>query len=405
MAIYRTRIPPSGPPLEIHVPDGPGGSCSPQPGWLWVNAGTTTLPLDQDGSLCKPFATLQQAVNTAIAAPAVPGWTIRVAAGEYTESGTLDLTGVAAPLAFELGGATLNCAVIAAGPSVLLSDGNVVGQTTVNTARFEAYRFQSLGGYVAGGSAAEAFFRDQSHCSGDTNLPGVTVVVEHSNHANVIASSCRASGGADALGCTISAGTITTTFQAFGCQLAAIGNPIVAQSFAIRDCNIAGDLTATGENQTSRLEDCVWLSPTRSLIGPATATFLLDAWTYGDATKNAVAVIDASLRVQPGAVQPPIEHGNFGASQAFDFQASANQSGTLDANCSFTFGTHPPPGTEVNIDITEDGVGGHTMTWPGTVIWLGGSAPTPAAANTISRAKGFWNGTIYKLAWLSPYGV
>lgn len=45
-------------------------------------------------------------------------------------------------------------------------------------------------------------------------------------------------------------------------------------------------------------------------------------------------------------------------------------------NVTFTFDNPPPAGSLVTLIVVQDGVGSRTATWPGTVQWAGGVAPT-----------------------------
>ncbi len=51
---------------------------------------------------------------------------------------------------------------------------------------------------------------------------------------------------------------------------------------------------------------------------------------------------------------------------------------TLTANCTFTFSNPPADGTSgsFTLFLNQDGTGSRTATWPGSVKWAGGTAPT-----------------------------
>ena len=51
---------------------------------------------------------------------------------------------------------------------------------------------------------------------------------------------------------------------------------------------------------------------------------------------------------------------------------------TLTANCTFTFSNPPASGTSgsFTLFLNQDGTGSRTATWPGSVKWAGGTAPT-----------------------------
>jgi hypothetical protein len=52
---------------------------------------------------------------------------------------------------------------------------------------------------------------------------------------------------------------------------------------------------------------------------------------------------------------------------------------TLSGNCTFTFPT-AAAGKTFFLALVQDGTGSRTATWPGTVKWAGGSAPTLSTA-------------------------
>ncbi len=73
---------------------------------------------------------------------------------------------------------------------------------------------------------------------------------------------------------------------------------------------------------------------------------------------------------------------------------------TLDANCTFTFPA-AAAGTIILLELVQDGTGGWTATWPGTVKWPAATAPTLTV--TAAKADEFafrcydgtnWNGEI-----------
>jgi hypothetical protein len=69
--------------------------------------------------------------------------------------------------------------------------------------------------------------------------------------------------------------------------------------------------------------------------------------------------------------------GNLGATEAIDTVNGNYQWGTLNANCTFTFATIADTAERwFTLELIEDGTGGWSPTWPGSVVWLGGTAPT-----------------------------
>jgi hypothetical protein len=90
-----------------------------------------------------------------------------------------------------------------------------------------------------------------------------------------------------------------------------------------------------------------------------------------------------------------VDNGNSGAADTVDWTAGQTQKSTLTGNCTFAF-TAPPGVCGLSLKLIQDATGSRTVTWPGSVIWVGGSAPTlstaPAAVDIISL---YYDGTNY----------
>ena len=76
--------------------------------------------------------------------------------------------------------------------------------------------------------------------------------------------------------------------------------------------------------------------------------------------------------------------GNTGANATIDVSDGTYVTATLDQSCTFAF-TSPPTGKLYGfaLRLTNGGTGPHSITWPGTVKWPGGSVP----ARTTTDAK------------------
>lgn len=75
-----------------------------------------------------------------------------------------------------------------------------------------------------------------------------------------------------------------------------------------------------------------------------------------------------------------VAHGNTGSTETFDVAAGTFHTATLDAACTFTF-TAPPNSAQafsMTIQLTKT-AGTETVTWPASVKWPGGTAPTLTA--------------------------
>jgi len=92
----------------------------------------------------------------------------------------------------------------------------------------------------------------------------------------------------------------------------------------------------------------------------------------------------------------PSEHnaGNSSTAVTIDLSTGSAQKVTLTGNTTFTL-TNPQTGGAYVIRIAT-GAGSFTVTWPGTVKWSGGTAPTiTATASKVDLINLYWDGTSY----------
>lgn len=64
-----------------------------------------------------------------------------------------------------------------------------------------------------------------------------------------------------------------------------------------------------------------------------------------------------------------------GTTVTFDFSKTQNWQVTLGGSRTFAF-QGAKSGDRVRVKVKQDATGSRTVTWPSTVIWAGGSAPT-----------------------------
>ena len=88
--------------------------------------------------------------------------------------------------------------------------------------------------------------------------------------------------------------------------------------------------------------------------------------------------------------------GNCGAALTINFNSGVNQTSTLNAaTCTFSF-SNPIVGNTYRLNVVQDATGSRLVTWPGTVAWFGGSAPTlSTGANKRDLCSFFWTGAAY----------
>jgi hypothetical protein len=86
--------------------------------------------------------------------------------------------------------------------------------------------------------------------------------------------------------------------------------------------------------------------------------------------------------------------GNTSTAKTLDWNNGTKQSVTATGNVTFTL-SNPVAGISYRIEITQDGTGSRTYTWPAAVKWPGGTAPTGSGAAKIDMILLFWDGTSY----------
>lgn len=69
------------------------------------------------------------------------------------------------------------------------------------------------------------------------------------------------------------------------------------------------------------------------------------------------------------------DSGNSGSTKTIDWSLAHTQLSTLTASCTYTF-SNPVAGDVYILYCKQGGTGSFTVTWPGSVIWSGGTAPT-----------------------------
>lgn len=89
------------------------------------------------------------------------------------------------------------------------------------------------------------------------------------------------------------------------------------------------------------------------------------------------------------------DNGNSGTADTIDWTLSNKQKSTLTGNVTFTF-TAPPGPCNLVLKLVQDATGSRTVTWPATVKWSGGSAPTlTTTASRIDIITFYYDGTNY----------
>jgi hypothetical protein len=118
-----------------------------------------------------------------------------------------------------------------------------------------------------------------------------------------------------------------------------------------------------------------------ALVSPLTAPLDAGDQAVGDMK---TATFDAVL-----------DNGSSGAAKNLNWSAAQLQKLTLTAACTLTFTAPPGPGT-MRLELVQGLGGGFTATWPASVKWPGGTAPTlSTGAGALDLVSLFWDGTQY----------
>lgn len=87
--------------------------------------------------------------------------------------------------------------------------------------------------------------------------------------------------------------------------------------------------------------------------------------------------------------------GNSSTAITIDLLNGMTQKVTLTDNATLTI-NNPISGTTYTLVLIQDGAGNRTVTWPGTLVWQGGAAPTlTTTGGKADIIKLTWNGTGY----------
>jgi hypothetical protein len=92
----------------------------------------------------------------------------------------------------------------------------------------------------------------------------------------------------------------------------------------------------------------------------------------------------------------PVEYdaGTCSTTKTIDWTNGPSQKVAVTGNCTFTF-SNPVTGGSYLLRSVQDATGSRTYTWPGTVKWPAGSAPSASGANKIDIFPFYWDGTSY----------
>lgn len=114
-----------------------------------------------------------------------------------------------------------------------------------------------------------------------------------------------------------------------------------------------------------------------------------------DADSNSINNVGTLEVQQEFYTDGEVDDGNSSTADTIDWTTGNFHKSTLTGNCTYTF-TAPTGPTTLVLKVVQDGTGSRTVTWPGTVKWAFGTAPTlTTTASATDIISFYWDGTNY----------
>jgi hypothetical protein len=124
------------------------------------------------------------------------------------------------------------------------------------------------------------------------------------------------------------------------------------------------------------------------LLGGYTIGTLIQACASSDSIIGCLQKLAGNQRL------PEYDDGNSSTADTIDWANGNAHKSTATGNCTYTF-SNPINGQAYILKIVNDGTV-RTITWPSTVKWPGGTAPTLTGTNThYDLINFYWDGTNY----------
>lgn len=190
------------------------------------------------------------------------------------------------------------------------------------------------------------------------------------------------SSGTLTLGGTLAIANGGTGATTAGAALTALGGlPLAGGTLTGALAVTAGTVSAPGIAASGDTNTGIFF-PAADVIafteGGVEAMRLDSSGQMGLGTASPAARFDLAGDYKEGVVT-----ANTGASYTINLASGTVQNLTLTENCAFTFPAATTAGRSFFLFLRQDGTGSRTVTWPGTVKWPAGTAPTITA--TASR--------------------
>lgn len=133
-----------------------------------------------------------------------------------------------------------------------------------------------------------------------------------------------------------------------------------------------------------------------TVTGNSTITGTLGGLTGLTVASGGITVTAGNLTMSGGqAIAKRVDDGDSSTADTIDWSTGNCHRSKLTGNCTYTF-SNPATGATYFLEVLQDATGSRLVTWPGTVKWSGGTAPT--LTTTINRKDCFgffYNGAVY----------
>ena len=161
-------------------------------------------------------------------------------------------------------------------------------------------------------------------------------------------------------------------------------------------------MSSTDKTKLDGIEAGAEVNDADTVTGPASATdnavTRFDG-TTGKVVQNSGVTLDDSDRlsgIKNLRFDSEYNNGNSGAAATVDWNNGQKHRITLTANCTFTLTSLTDGVSNLLIKIIQDATGSRTVTWPASVLWPDGTAPTlSTGANAVDIVSLYWDGTNY----------
>jgi hypothetical protein len=160
-------------------------------------------------------------------------------------------------------------------------------------------------------------------------------------------------------------------------------------------CSLTGTQTLTNKTLTSPVIGAIVNTGTLTL--PTSTDTLVGRATTDTLTNKTLSssAVTGTLKAGNYHIEPSENNaGNSSTAQTIDWSAGSAQLSTLTGNVTYTF-SNPVAGGAYVLRIAT-GAGSFTTTWPASVKWSGGTAPTiTATASKVDLINFYYDGTYY----------